>query len=63
MWETKIRNSEVTPHAIWHLAKSLMKRDRPKTPTAIQGPSGLKFLPVEKSQRHFRLPGKSVHTT
>jgi hypothetical protein len=25
-----------------------MKRDRPKAPTAIHGPSGLRFLPLEK---------------
>jgi hypothetical protein len=29
-WETKIENCEVTPQAIWLIAKSLMKRDRPK---------------------------------
>jgi hypothetical protein len=46
--ETEISNCEVRPHAMWPLAKSLMKRDRPKTPTAIHGPSGLRFLPFEK---------------
>jgi hypothetical protein len=40
---------EVTFHAIWPLAKSLMKRDRLKAPAAIHGPSGLKFLPLEKA--------------
>jgi len=49
-WETKIINREVTPQAIWRTAKSLMKRNGPKTPTAIHGPSGLKFLPPEKAR-------------
>jgi hypothetical protein len=39
-WETKIENCEVTPQAIWPLAKSLTKRGGPKAPTAIHGPSG-----------------------
>jgi hypothetical protein len=48
-WESKISNSEITHHAIWPLAKSLMKRDGPKAPTAILSPLGLKFLPLEKA--------------
>jgi hypothetical protein len=44
-WETKIYNTEVTPQAIWPIAKSLLKRDGPRAPTAIHGGSGLKFLP------------------
>jgi hypothetical protein len=44
-----IRNCEVTPHAIWPLAKSLMKRDRTRTPTAIHGPSVLKVFPQDKA--------------
>jgi hypothetical protein len=47
-WETKKINSEVTPHAIWPIAKSLLKRDGPRAPTAIHGASGLKFYPFEK---------------
>jgi hypothetical protein len=47
-WGTKISNSEVTSDAIWRLAKFFMKTDRPKTPTAIHGPSGPRFLPLEK---------------
>jgi hypothetical protein len=47
-WETKISNSEATPHAIWPLAKCPMRRDRTKAPTAVHGPSGIKFLPLEK---------------
>jgi len=40
---------EVTPHAVWSLGISLMKRNRPKAPTAIHSPLGLKFLPLEKA--------------
>jgi hypothetical protein len=29
-WETKIANTDVTPQAIWPIAKSLMKRDGAK---------------------------------
>jgi hypothetical protein len=47
-WETKISNAEVTPQAIWPIAKSLLKRYGPRAPTAIHGTSGLKFLPTEK---------------
>jgi hypothetical protein len=48
-WETKIVNTDVTPQAIWPIAKSLMKRDGPKEPTAIRGPFGLTFHPLEKA--------------
>jgi hypothetical protein len=48
-WETKISNTEVTPQAIWPIAKSLLKIDGPGAPTAIHGPSGLKFHPSEKA--------------
>jgi hypothetical protein len=47
--ETKIGNSEVTPQAIWSIAKSLLKTDGPRAPTAIHGASGPKFLPSEKA--------------
>jgi hypothetical protein len=47
--ETKISNTEVTPQAIWPIAKSLLKRDGPKTQTAIHGTSGLKFHPIDKA--------------
>jgi hypothetical protein len=40
-WKTKIAQ------AIWSIAKSLMKRDGAKEPTAIHGPFGLTFHPVE----------------
>jgi hypothetical protein len=48
-WETRIWNCEVTPHAIWPVTKSLMKRDGPKAPTAIHGLLGLKYHPLEKT--------------
>jgi hypothetical protein len=44
----KIGNTEVTPQAIWPIAKSLLKRDGPRAPNAIHGPSGLKFNPSKK---------------
>jgi hypothetical protein len=48
-WETKISNAEITPQAIWFIAKSLQKRDGPRTPTAIHGTTGLKFYPSDKA--------------
>jgi hypothetical protein len=44
-WETKISNAEITPQAIWPIAKSLLKRDGPRAPTAIHGATGLKYHP------------------
>jgi hypothetical protein len=46
-WENKIGYCEVTPQAIWPIAKSLMKRDGPGAPTAMHGPPGPKFYPSE----------------
>jgi hypothetical protein len=48
-WETKVSNTEVTPQAIWPIVKSLLKRDGSRAPTAVHGPSGLKFHPSEKA--------------
>jgi hypothetical protein len=48
-WETKISNTELTLQAISPIAKSLLKRDGPRAPTAIHGPSGLKFHPYKKA--------------
>jgi hypothetical protein len=45
----KKANCEATPQALWPIAKSLLKRDGPKAPTAIHGSSGLKFHPLEKA--------------
>jgi hypothetical protein len=47
--ETKIENCEITPHAIWPIAKSLTKRGGPKSPTAIHRPLGPAFYPSEKA--------------
>jgi hypothetical protein len=47
--ETKISNTEVTPQAIWPIAKFLLKRDGARAPIAIHGPSGLKFNSSEKA--------------
>jgi hypothetical protein len=48
-WETKVGNSEVTHQAIWPIAKSLMKRDVPKAPTAIHGHLDLKYKPLDRT--------------
>jgi hypothetical protein len=48
-WETKISNTEVTPQANCPIATSLLKRDGPRAPTAIHGPSGLKCHSSEKA--------------
>jgi hypothetical protein len=42
-WETKLENTEVTPQAIWPIAKSLINRDEPRAQTAIHGFLGLKY--------------------
>jgi hypothetical protein len=48
-WETQISNTEVTPQAIWPIAKSLLTRDVTRPPTANHGPSGFIFHPSEKA--------------
>jgi hypothetical protein len=48
-WETRIGNCEVTPQAIGPIAKSLIKRDEPKAPTAVRDLLGLKYHPLEKN--------------
>jgi hypothetical protein len=50
-WEMIIGNCEVTPQAIWPIVKSLMKRDGPKAPTPIHGPSGFKYRPLQKAKK------------
>jgi hypothetical protein len=37
------------PQAVWPIAKSLMNGDGAKVPTAIHGPSGPKYHPLEKA--------------
>jgi hypothetical protein len=46
---TKLSNSEITPHAVWPLAKFFMTRDKPNAPTAIHSPSDFKFLSLDKT--------------
>jgi hypothetical protein len=48
-WKKRIWNCEVTPQALWPVAKSFMERDGPRAPTAIHGLSGLKYHPLEKA--------------
>jgi hypothetical protein len=48
-WDTRVENCEVTPQAIWPIARALLNRDAPNAPTSIHGYSGLKFLPGEKA--------------
>jgi hypothetical protein len=50
-WKTKVGNCEVTPQALWPIAKSLIKRDGSKAPTDIHGPLGLtySYQPSEKA--------------
>jgi hypothetical protein len=48
-WETKIGSTEVKHQAIWPIAKSLLKRDGPRAPTAIHGPSGIIIHPTQKA--------------
>jgi hypothetical protein len=47
--ETKLANTELTPSAIWPIAKSLTNRDGPRAPTAIHGLLGLKYHPEDKA--------------
>jgi hypothetical protein len=49
LWETKIANTDVTPQAIWPIAKSLKKRDGAKEPTAIHHPFSLIFHVLEEA--------------
>jgi hypothetical protein len=48
-WATKLENCEVTPQAIWHIAKSLTKRGGPKALSAIHDPVCPIFYPVDKA--------------
>jgi hypothetical protein len=48
-WELKIGNCYFTPRTMWHIVKSLIKRDEPRTPTAIHGPLGLKYQSLDKA--------------
>jgi hypothetical protein len=47
-WKAKIDITEITPRAIWTYAKSLLKRDGPRTLTDIHGPQALNFIRPRK---------------
>jgi hypothetical protein len=47
--KSKLKNPGVASHTVWPLKKSLTRRDKPKTPTVIHSPSGLRFLPLGKA--------------
>jgi hypothetical protein len=47
-WETKLASFKVTPQAIRPIAKSLSKWGEPKAPSAIHGPLGPIFYPLDK---------------
>jgi hypothetical protein len=49
--ETKLANCEVTPQAIWPIAKSLSKTGGPKTPSAFHGPLGPMFYRIDKANK------------
>jgi hypothetical protein len=44
-----LANYIVTPQAIWPIAKSLSKSSGPKAPSAIHGPLGPVFYPIDKA--------------
>jgi hypothetical protein len=48
-WETELANCEVTPQAIWPIAKPLTKRGGPKAPSSIHGSLGPIFYPIDKA--------------
>jgi hypothetical protein len=48
-WETKLENTELTPQAIWPIAKSLTNRDGPRAPSAIHDHLGIKYQPEDKA--------------
>jgi hypothetical protein len=50
-WETKISNTDVTPQAIWTIAKFLLNRDGPYyMDYTLHGPSGLKLYSSQKAK-------------
>jgi len=42
-------NSDVTPQAIWPIARALLNRSAPKAPTVIHAYYGLKLLTYDKA--------------
>jgi hypothetical protein len=59
-WETNLANCEVTPQAIWPIAKSLKKMGRPKASSAMHGPLGPMFYPINEANINCRLLRKPV---
>jgi hypothetical protein len=47
---------------MWPITKFLLKRDGLRTPTAIHGPSGLKFHPPEKANTITDFLENNSHT-
>jgi hypothetical protein len=43
------KNCEDTPQALWPIAKSLVRGDGPKTPTAVHGPLEIIYNPDEEA--------------
>jgi hypothetical protein len=48
-WETKLANCEVTPQAIWPIAKFLTKRSGSKAPSEIRFPLGPISYSIDKA--------------
>jgi hypothetical protein len=48
-WETQVRNSEVTPQALWPITKSHMNRDGPKSSTTVHETFQITHHPNEKA--------------
>lgn len=48
-WIKSLANCEVTPQAISSIAKSLTKWGEPQAPSAIHGPLGPIFYPIDKA--------------
>jgi hypothetical protein len=46
---TKLATCEVTSQTIWPITNSLSKMDGPKAPSAINGPLGPTFYPIDKA--------------
>jgi hypothetical protein len=42
-----LANCKVTPQTIWHIAKYCSERGGPKAPSAIHGPFGSIFYPID----------------
>jgi hypothetical protein len=45
----KLVDCDIAPQALWPIAKALSKRVGPKEPSAIHGPLGPIFCPIDKA--------------